>query len=148
MSQKKRKMLVVRLLRVFNGMCGIASLFSLPVMLVTIYLGRRGSLFYVSGGAFVGFGLLFAATAAVFMLRSIVWHVETKRLRYLVRHYLYALGIVFVVLLLLDHITVGDDFGWDRIFSYSFLIALGSVYLSGYRLDIAEIPPKRSGKVA
>lgn len=144
---KKGKLHLVRLLRIINGISGIASLFSLPVMLVTIYLGHRSSLYYTSAGAFVGFGLLFAATAAVFMLRSVVWHVETKRLRYLVRHYLYALVIVFLVLLLLDHITMGDDFGWDRIFCYSFVIALGSVYLSGYRLRIGARPPKRSAEV-
>jgi hypothetical protein len=126
---------LILILRNISSISGFITLGALLVMLTLIYLQKKIPLYYVSGGVFLTFGLIFGVTAVCFMVRSVLWHIEYKRLRYLFRHYLYALGIVLCVLLLADHIAEGND-SFGRVLMISPVLALGSVYLSGYRLRI------------
>ena len=131
---------LITTLRRISSVSGLITALSLGIMLVLINFQQRIPLYYVCGGLFLGFGVIFVLTALFFMARSILWHIEYKRLRYLFRHYLYALGLVFLALLVLDHIAEGDDSFW-RVVMISPVLALGSVYLSGYRLRILQKKP-------
>lgn len=134
---------IIKTLRKINSISGLIALGAMIVMLTLIYLQKRLPLYYVCGGLFLGFGLIFGLTAVFFMVRSILWHIEYKRLRYLLRHYLYALVIVFLILLTFDHIAEGDD-SFARVVMISPVLALGSVYLSGYRLRIRQTSPAQT----
>lgn len=138
---------VIKTLRKINSISGFIALATMIVMLVLIYLQKRIPLYYICGSLFMVFSLIFGLTAVFFMVRSILWHIEYKRLRYLLRHYLYALLIVFLILLTFDHIAEGDD-SFVRVVMISPVLALGSVYLSGYRLRIRQKTPAQAQQSA
>lgn len=138
---------LVKTLRAINSLSGFLTLFSLIVMLIAIYMQKRSAPYYISGGMFLVFGLIFCVTAVMFMVRSIVWHIQAKRMRYLFRHYLYALLIACVALMILSHITVGK-IGWMNNLLYSPLLSLGSIYLSGYLLAPTKAAPAEASDLS
>ena len=124
-----------------NSISGFLAFAALLVMLTAIYLQKKVLLYYICGGIFIFFGVIFLLTAIVFMIRGLAWHIETKRMRYLVRHYIYAIFAVYLALLVFDRITGGVS--WVNNVLYSPILALGAIYLSGYRLPInAKTPSK------
>lgn len=117
-------------------MSGAVTLVSLILMLIEIYRQTQSTLYYAAGGVCIAFGLVFVLTAFIFLIRSVVWHIQNKRVRYLIRHYLYAIVAVYLALMVFDHITGGIS--WVNNAMYSPLLALGEIYLSGYRLQVSE----------
>ena len=133
---------IMKALKILNSFSGSLAFAALLVMLTAIYLQKKVMLYYICGGIFIFFGLIFIVTAIVFMVRSIIWHIETKRVRYLVRHYVYAIFAVYLALLVFDHITGGIS--WVNNALYAPILALGSMYLSGYRLQIKPKSPAQA----
>lgn len=133
---------VMKSLKKLNSVSGVFAFAALLIMLTAIYLQKKVLLYYISGGVFIVFGLIFVLTAVVFMLRSIAWHIETKRVRYLVRHYIFAIFAVYIALLVFDHITGGIS--WVNNAMYSPVLALGAIYLSGYRMEFEKKSPAKA----
>ena len=138
--RSSKKGTFIKAIRKVNSFSGFLALLLLAVMLISIYQGHRSTLYYISGGLFMLFGLIFATTALMFMVRSVVWQIKSKRMRYLIRHYLYGLLVACVALLILSHITLGKVDCVNNLF-YSPLLAFGSIYLSGYMLAPVRSDP-------
>lgn len=123
----------IKILRAISSTSGFFALASFVLILITVYAGQKCMLYYISGGIFIAFASIFSVTVLFFMLRSLIWHVKVKRMRYLIRHYFYAFLAIFVILTILDQIML-SNIGWINNIMIAPFIALISVYLSGYFL--------------
>ena len=113
-------------MKLFKYINQAGGLFAVLFFLIMVGLVRRGIIgkaYYVVGTMFLIFAAMFLVTACALMFRSVRWHIRNKKLGSMVRHYIYAYVGFYVLLIIVDHITMGS-ISWGHNLLYSFIYLL------------------------
>ena len=127
-------------MKLFKYINQAGGIFAALFFLVMVSLVRReiiGKAYYAVGTLFLIFSAMFIVTALVLMFRSLMWHIRNKKLGTLLRHYIYAYVGFYVLLIVVDHITMGS-ISWAHNLLYSFIGAMLELYVHGYRLEFIK----------
>lgn len=109
------------------------------IMVILVKHRMIGRSYYVIGIFFLVFAAVFLATAFAYVLRSLMWHIQKNKLGSMLRNYVCAYIGFYVLLMILDHITMGSV-SWGHNLLYAMIAAVIQVYVQGYRLEF--IPAK------
>ena len=127
----------MKLFKYINQAGGIFAALFFLVMVSLVRRGILGKAYYVVGTLFLIFSAMFIVTACVLMIRSLMWHIRNKKLGAMIRHYIYAYFGFYVLLILIDHITMGSV-SWAHNLLYSFIGAMLELYFHCYRLEFIK----------
>ena len=131
----------MKLFKYINQAGGILAGLFFIVMVLLVRKGIDGRSYYVVGTLFLIFSAMFIVTACVLMFRSLMWYICKRRFGALIRHYTYAYIGFYVLLILIDHITMGN-ISWAHNIFYSFMGAMLELYIQGYRLEFNKQNPE------
>ena len=134
----------MKLFKRINQFSGVFAVLFFIVMVILVRRRILGSPYYIIGGLFLMFAAVFIVTACAYILQSVVWHIKNKKLGALVRHYAYAYMAIYVLLMILDHITMGSV-SWVHNLHYALIAAMIQVYLHGYHLEFS--PEKTDAQI-
>ncbi len=124
-------------MKLFKYINQAGGIFAALLFLIMISLVRRGIIgraYYVAGTFFLIFSLMFIVTACVLVFRSLMWHIRKNKLGSMMRHYIYAYFGFYVMLILIDHITM-RSISWVHNLLYSLIGAILVLYAHGYKLE-------------
>ncbi len=124
----------MKLFKYINQAGGIFAAVFFLVMVGLVRKGIDGRSYYVVGSFFLIFAAMFLVAACVLMFRSLMWHIRNKKLGSLLRHYVYAYIAFYILLMILDHITMGS-ISWAHNLLYALIGAMLELYVHGYRLE-------------
>lgn len=124
----------MKLFKYVNQAGGIFAGLFFMVMVALVRRGIVGKAYYVAGTFFLIFSAMFLATALVLMVRSVMWHIRSNKLGSMLRHYIYAYFGFYILLIIIDHITMGS-ISWAHNFLYSMIGAMLEIYAHGYKLE-------------
>lgn len=124
----------MKLFKYINQAGGVFAALFFLIMVVLVRRGIIGKAYYVIGSLFLVFAAMFIVTACLLMFRSLMWHIRGKKLSSLFRHYIYAYFGFYVLLILIDHITMGS-ISWVHNLLYSMIGAMLQIYIHGYKLE-------------
>lgn len=127
----------MKLFKYINQAGGVFAAVFFMIMVVLVRKGIIGKSYYVVGMVFLVFAAMFLVTACVLMFRSLMWHIRNKRLGTMLRHYVYAYLGFYVLLIIIDHITMGSISWWHNLL-YSMIGAMLEVYAHGYKLEFIK----------
>lgn len=123
----------MKLFKTVNQAGGILSAILFLMMVGLVRNGIVGAPYYVVGCFFLAFAAIFLVTAFLLIFRSFIWHIYTKNIPTMIRHYIYAYVACYILLIILDHITMGTV-SWGHNLLYALIAAMFEVYIHGYRL--------------
>ena len=127
----------MKLFKYINQAGGVFAALFFIVMISLVRRGITGTPYYTVGGFFLAFAAMFLVTAFILMFRSLMWHIRNKRLSDMLRHYVYAYVACYILLIIIDHITMGS-ISWAHNFLYALIVAMLEVYLHGYKLEFIK----------
>lgn len=130
-------------MKLFKYINQAGGVFAALLFIVMVWLVRRGIVgkaYYVVGTFFLIFSAMFIVTACVLVFRSLMWHIRSRKLGSMVRHYLYAYFGFYVLLMIVDHITMGS-ISWAHNLLYSLIGAMLELYAHGYKLEFIRKNP-------
>ena len=127
----------MKLFKYINQVGGVFAAVFFMIMVILVRRGIIGKTYYVVGTIFLIFAAMFLVTACVLMFRSLMWHIRNKRLGTMLRHYVYAYLGFYVLLIIIDHITMGSISWWHNLL-YSMIGAMLEVYAHGYKLEFIQ----------
>lgn len=127
----------MKLFKYINQAGGVFAAVFFMIMVILVRRGIIGKTYYVVGTIFLIFAAMFLVTACVLMFRSLMWHIRNKRLGTMLRHYVYAYLGFYVLLIIIDHITMGSISWWHNLL-YSMIGAMLEVYAHGYKLEFIQ----------
>ena len=124
----------MKLFKYINQAGGIFAALFFLIMVGLVRRGIVGKPYYIVGGFFLAFASMFLITACILMFRSLMWHIRRHKLGDMLRHYVYAYVGFYILLMVIDHITMGS-ISWGHNFLYALIAAMIQVYLHGYKLE-------------
>ena len=124
----------MKLFKYINQAGGIFAVLFFLIMVGLVRRGIIGKAYYIVGTMFLIFAAMFLVTACALMFRSVRWHFRNNKLGALLRHYVYAYVGFYVLLIIIDHITMGS-ISWGHNLLYSMIGAMLQVYVHGYKLE-------------
>ena len=127
----------MKLFKYINQAGGVFSVLLFLIMVGLVRRGITGKTYYIVGTMFLIFAAMFLVTACVLMFRSLMWHISNRKLGTMFRHYFYAYFGFYVLLIIIDHITMGSISWWHNLL-YSFIGAMLEVYVHGYKLEFIK----------
>ena len=127
----------MKLFKYINQAGGVFAALFFIVMVSLVRRGIIGKAYYIIGAIFLIFSAMFIVTAFILMFRSLMWHIRNKKLGTMVRHYFYAYFGFYILLIIIDHITMGS-ISWAHNLLYSFIGAMLELYFHGYKLEFIK----------
>jgi len=127
----------MKLFKYINQAGGIFAALFFMIMVGLVRRGIDSKAYYIVGGFFLAFAAMFIITACVLMFRSLMWHIHNHKLGSMLRHYVYAYVGFYVLLIIIDHITMGS-ISWGHNFLYALIAAMIQVYIHGYKLEFSN----------
>ena len=127
----------MKLFKYINQAGGVFSVLFFLIMVGLVRRGIIGKAYYIVGTMFLIFAAMFLVTACVLMFRSLRWHIRNHKLGAMLRHYAYAYLGFYVLLIIIDHITMGSISWWHNLL-YSFIGAMLELYAHGYKLEFIK----------
>ena len=127
----------MKLFKYINQAGGLFAVLFFLIMVGLVRRGITGKPYYVVGGFFLAFAAMFLITACILMFRSLMWHIRNHKLGAMLRHYVYAYVGFYVLLIIIDHITMGS-ISWAHNLLYSMIGAMLQVYVHGYKLEFSK----------
>ena len=138
-------------MKLFKYINQAGGIFAALFFLIMVGLVRHeivGKPYYIVCGFFLAFAAMFLITACILMIRSLMWHIRNHKLGAMLRHYVYAYVGFYILLMMIDHITMGS-ISWGHNFLYALIAAMIQVYLHGYKLEFsAKKPDSETEKAA
>ena len=124
----------MKLLKRINQASAILAGLSFLVMVQSIYVAQDCPAYYVSAVIFVVMAAIFVPTAAIFLFGSLLWHIKNRKTGALLRHYIYAYIGFYLLLMVLNHISM-CSISWGHNLVYSLVLGLIQIYNAGMSLE-------------
>lgn len=125
---------MMKLLKRINQASAVLAGLSFLVMVQSIYVAQNCPAYYVSAVVFLVMAALFLPTAAVFLFRSLLWHIKNRKMGALLRHYIYAYIGFYLLLMVLDHISM-RSISWGHNLVYALVLGLIQIYTAGMSME-------------
>ena len=124
----------MKLLKRINQASAILAGLSFLVMVQSIYVAQDCPAYYVSAVIFVVMAALFVPTAAIFLFGSLLWHIKNRKTGTLLRHYIYAYIGFYLLLMVLNHISM-SSISWVHNLVYALVLGLIQIYTAGMAME-------------
>ena len=111
----------MKLLKRINQASAILAGLSFLVMVQSIYVAQDCPAYYVSAVIFVVMAAIFVPTAAIFLFGSLLWHIKNRKTGTLLRHYIYAYIGFYLLLMVLNHISM-SSISWVHNLVYALVL--------------------------
>ena len=124
----------MKLLKRINQASAVLAGLSFLVMIQSIYVAQDCPVYYVSAVIFLMMAALFLPTSVFFLFRSLFWHIKNRRIGALLRHYIYAYIGFYLLLMVLNHISM-SSISWVHNLVYALVLGLIQIYTAGMAME-------------
>lgn len=129
-------MKALRFINKFSGIISAIVFFIMVVILIQTRTYVDNIPFYYLCWVLFSFGAVFLLTALIFAVYAVIRRRKQRRMKMMVRHYLYAAVGIYAACLVAGYIANGEIL-W-RYIIIALELALFQLYFSGYKLSVSS----------